>query len=462
MNRKASNLRPEFAVLLPFVTALLILIVMRPYFGLADDWSFLVALDSAKHDGLWSMAIHYIQDDYAWGMIRPYYPFVSYVFYSLGLLSPLLMYVLNWAVVCGIVALLALVFARVFFPETSPSRRTFFLAFCAAYFILPQSTFLLIIAAMQEKWVLLATAASFFWFLKQDERSPALRYYVGSVLVLAIGFAMKAQFAMMIPALVIFLGLRAISGRLSFLRAAFIILPSVLCLGFLKHVAAQGSYTSRFGGQNLLAKIVENLHSPQFLLIGAIGLLWAGFVLFSKRSPQGKDKILWLLPSIFIFSFLALFLQWTYAGYLMAGVAFITAMMCALWVTTLSARWQLPAIVALALIASAVTVLKFSQRAGAYGSLGEFLGSNEIQTIARNKAPVFISCPEASVALRTYAKKFFELDADFVSVDKVTPQTKPRYAFRDRLFCPLGIGYNETSVVWTSKKPDSFQLVTLD
>ena len=167
------------------------------------------------------------------------------------------------------------------------------------------------------------------------------------------------------------------------------------------------------------------------------------------------------MPSVLIFSFLAIFLQWGFAGYLLTSITFALASMPALLLRFASPRVRLVAPVVLVLGGTAMTIARLPillRRVCERGNVPRVAGSSRL---AASKQHVYMSCIEGAGALAYYAERFHGLRLE-LSSDPATIKDPATLLLADRKLCLMPAGEWDgrfQTLVWSGPQSNSLRLL---
>ncbi|MGZ3698277.1 MAG: hypothetical protein ACXWP5_09090, partial [Bdellovibrionota bacterium] len=282
----------------------------QPFFGLMDDHKFLRLTKDYFDHGVLAGWWDFFRKDLDWGMFRPTLPVMFSVLYGIAGDHPMVLFTLNFLFSLASLLVFGTVLLRVMKPRirllVQVSLREALSIYLLGVLLVPWTHDLFLHPSLQEKLVLLAGALSLLWFGEKAGKASGARFFLISFLVLFLGFSTKAQFAMFLPAIVLFLAEAASEKKGSWARPVFVIVASLIALAALRWLATFSGYTQRFGAGNLLHTFL----SGKFLVLLAAAAL--GLVLGYRyaNSRAFWHQITTLTPAWLILGYLAIFVQW--------------------------------------------------------------------------------------------------------------------------------------------------------
>lgn len=444
----------------PFLAVLLAIVLIGPYYGIVDDGLAFALVKAVHVDGFLPAWWHQFWGDASGGgQVRPFYWAFAWVEYRAGAHHPTVVYLVSWAFtgLCLLVAGLGL--ARAF--RVPRQREPFFLGvYGAAVFVFPWTLDLFAFPSPQERWVALAAGAALLWFSEPRERVPPAGWYAISALVIAFGALSKSTFLVFGPALFLLMLDQRRRGSRSWARIGWVLAGWTTAAVLLRVAGAHGSYTSEFS----LSNIPDQLHSHWLWLFVLLAAAWAAYVLVRWRRGAGT-LLTDLIPLATFAAFVVVYVQWQ--GWVFNGIGFLVAGSFALVVS----RLENPAVAGGIFAATVVwaltwTVVRTGELYGSLASIGEFARAPQALALAREGAPVFISCEEASLAISGYVQREQGLglrvrpqEAVGSGIAKSTPPPAHfRYALADAHLCPARISGGEWRVVWRPERAGGFTL----
>lgn len=402
-----SDLLYKLAMVLTALLPFVLLWWLRPYYALMDDANLLMYVERARDAGVLKVVFAEIAGDMTgWGMFRPVYWIYAWCVYSLGQLSPLLLYSITIIVVWASIGLFGLAMHQVWYlplirsgggpADEWPSPPAYWMFFLLATVAFPWFFHLLVYSSLQEKLVLLAGAANLLYLHRATNLKPVV-WLPGMLALMLLGFATKGQFAVFLLPMLLVLYDKSRSLRSFQLLAVFS--AGVVGVIALKILGSHSGYT----GAHSMANVLHNLQTSKsvwlFLLLFAasFALAWRthGGILQQPRA---------YLPVAFLFSFLLLFLPWRLGGYLNSLMAPVFALVCLQGVLSLKLlrdRWHflLPAIAPVLLLLFGLFLFRpwndLSQ-------LNRFLRSDALTKVGNNT--VWMACEEGAHSVGVFTK----------------------------------------------------------
>ncbi len=421
----------------PALLVLVEILRLRPFFGLMDDAGLMQLALTIRQNGLLHTTLDYARGDLAWGMFRPFYPAMTWLLYGTAGDRPLVLFVLNYFLAAACLLALGFAFfaayqARLARPWRAPLERGSLVAlYFLAVLAFPWTHDLFLHPSLQEKLVLVAGAGALVWFARGGERLHPFPRLALSAVILAAGFSTKAQFIIFVPVILALVVNRAAAGRLPRAEAAAIFALSIAFALALKWIAANGSYTGKFGATHSL----HHLKKP--VVTALIGCALISMAM-SWRMLEKRTLWAWLvgsLPALMIFSYLAIFLQWGIEGYLLSSIGSAVAMTAALLGTCMRGKWN--AIYSAALVLASLGISAYRSEAffSRLGDIGRIVSSPEIERIASERAQVYMNCEEGAGAMQFYVKHFRGLDVRILPAPK-EGMPPGSYLIGDTKLCP--------------------------
>lgn len=384
------------AFVLPSAVVLGAIVSEHPYFGLFDDWALLQVGGSLLH-----RTIHATHVDVStWGMVRPFYPALADAYYSLGNRTVTGLYVATWLTVVAVLALLAVSFRRAL-RVPKRNRELFVASFGVACFAYPWTMYLFAYASLQEKWVLLAGALVVLWVGDVGRRRARLAWSFVTTLLIALGFATKAQFAVFVPVLLLLIAADPHDRRYRFRTVAAV---SALLVVALAIVAHRGGYTS---SKWRLADVEPQARSSTgVLFLGLLVVLVVAAIAAGRRRPL-EERLRLFVPAVGLAGFLVIFLPWPMGlkSYTASVAVFTVGSAVGLAAVRLPLRVAWSAVVGLGVIAVLWSGYRADDLFGRLASVGDVARTPALHAAARTGSGVYVSCSEGRLAIAYYVRR---------------------------------------------------------
>ncbi len=450
---------------------LLLILWLKPGYGVADDGTILLLCDRIQSHGLWNEFRNFVVGDRSWGMFRPSYFFMSQLLYCTTQPNTTLLYFCNALFVFSTLAICGFFFYSTI-DKPSWSRKLFVLGFIFICLAIYRTHDLFSIVGMQEKLVLLAGSLAigvFSYFpLKNKTRES---FFSGTteilliVTLLILGFSTKAQFLLFLPGLFLILVQRTHkeSSRFLFLLRIFLYaVCSIIGALLIKKIASAGLYTTGYS----TTRILHNLQTRQAIYLIAISVSSIALELFFLKNKRFTVENICtvLLPASFPLSYLAIMAPWSISdSYLLASTAPLIAF-CSLSVwQKISLQKTYQCFYVIIFIAFVMTLGRGYRNIGRYSDFNKILYSKELLQLTSGPHTLIMSCDEGANLIKVYTQRF--LGKKINTVTKYSSDIPSQHSIMllgDSALCPVDMALKQNLTrISTPLFKDSFALYKL-